>query len=106
MPKCSTGDSDEKSALGIPDLQAWGFPVSLMPENLPAMQEIWIQSLGQENPLKEGMEICSSILARKTSWTVEPSGLHSIDHKESDTTEATKHSTVQIFKPEKSKWLL
>ena len=66
------------------------------------MQEIWVQSLGQENPLKEGMEICSSILARKTSWTVEPNGLHSIAHKESDTTEATKHSTVQIFKHEKS----
>ena len=83
-----------------------GFPVSLMPENLPAMQEICVQSLGQENPLKEGMAICSSIHARKTSQTVEPSGLHSTDHKESDTTEATKHSTVQIFKHEKSKWLL
>ena len=51
------------------------------------MQEICVQSLGQENPLKEGMAICSSIHARKTSQTVEPSGLHSTDHKESDATE-------------------
>ena len=32
-------------------------------KNLPAMQETWIQSLGQEDPLEEGMVIHSSILA-------------------------------------------
>ena len=34
-----------------------------MVKNLPAMQETWVQSLGQEDPLKEGMATHSSILA-------------------------------------------
>ena len=34
--------------------------------NLPAMQEIWVQSLGWENPLEEGMATHSSIL----SWRI------------------------------------
>ena len=31
-----------------------GFPRAQMVKNLPAMQEIWVQSLGQEDPCKEG----------------------------------------------------
>ena len=34
-----------------------------MVKNLPAMQETWVQSLGWEDPLKEGMASHSSILA-------------------------------------------
>ena len=33
-----------------------------MVKNLPAMQETWVQSLGQEDPLKKGMATHSSIL--------------------------------------------
>ena len=36
--------------------------VAQMGKNLPAMQEIWVQSLGQEDPLKKEMAIHSSIL--------------------------------------------
>ena len=32
-------------------------------KNLPAMRETWVQSLGQEDPLEEGMATHSSILA-------------------------------------------
>ena len=32
-------------------------------KNLPAMQETWVQSLGWEDPLEEGMATHSSILA-------------------------------------------
>ena len=32
-------------------------------KNLPAMQEIWFQSLGWEDPSKKGVTTCSSILA-------------------------------------------
>ena len=32
-------------------------------KNLPAMQEIWVRSLGQEDPLDNGMNTHSSILA-------------------------------------------
>ena len=36
--------------------------MTLMVENLSAMQETWVQSLGQEDPLEEGMATHSSIL--------------------------------------------
>ena len=48
-----------------------------------------VQSLGLEDPLEEGMATHSSILAWRIPWTEEPGGLHSIDSKELDTTEAT-----------------
>ena len=47
-------------------------------KNLPAMQEMQVRSLGQEDPLKEGVATHSSILAREIPWTEEPSGLQSI----------------------------
>ena len=37
--------------------------VAQMVKNLPAKKEIWVRSLGQEDPLEKGMEICSSIPA-------------------------------------------
>ena len=47
-------------------------------ENLPTMQEIQVQSLGQEYPLGKGMAAHSSILAWEILWTEEPSGLQSM----------------------------
>ena len=38
-------------------------------------REMWVQSLGQEDPLEEGMATDSSILAWKMPWTEEPGGL-------------------------------
>ena len=46
-----------------------------MVKNLPAMWEIWVQSLGQEKPLGEGKATHSSILAWRSPWTEEPGGL-------------------------------
>ena len=43
-----------------------------MVKNLSAMQEMWVQSLGEEDPLEKGMATHSSILAWRTSWTEEP----------------------------------
>ena len=46
-----------------------------MIKNSPAvqeMQESQVQSLGQEEPLEEGMATHSSILAREIPWTEEP----------------------------------
>ena len=48
-----------------------------MVKNLPIMQETWVQSLGQEDPLKEGMATHSSILAWRIPWTEEPGRLSS-----------------------------
>ena len=47
-------------------------------KNLPAVQEIWVRSLGWEDPLEKEMATHSSILAWKISWTEEPGGLQSM----------------------------
>ena len=39
-----------------------GFPAQMV-KNLPAMWETWVQSLGWEDPLEEGMATHSSVLA-------------------------------------------
>ena len=44
-------------------------------KNWPAMQETWVPSLGQEDPLEKGMAAHSSILAWRILWTEEPGGL-------------------------------
>ena len=41
-------------------------------KRLPAMQETWVQSLGQEDPLEEEMATHSSILAWRIPLTEEP----------------------------------
>ena len=43
-------------------------------KNPPAMKEMWVQSLGQEDLLEEEMATLSSILAWKIPWTEEPGG--------------------------------
>ena len=43
-------------------------------ENLPVMQETRVQSLGQEDPLKNGIAAHSSILAWRIPWTEESGG--------------------------------
>ena len=52
-----------------------------MVKNLPTMQEtqeMWVLSLGQEDPLEEEMTTHSSILAWEIPWTVESGGLQTM----------------------------
>ena len=49
-----------------------------MVKNPPAMQETWVQSLGWEDPLAEGMATHSGVLAWRIPWTEEHSGLQSL----------------------------
>ena len=63
-------------------------------KNLPAKQETWVQSWGWEDPLEEGVETHSSILAWRFPWTEEPDRV-----AESDMTEMTKH-TIWLIDPE------
>ena len=58
-------------------------------KNLPAVLETRVQSLGQEDPLEEGMATHYSILAWRIPRTGEPDGLQSMGSQESGTTEAT-----------------
>ena len=51
------------------------------------VQEMWVQPLGQEDPLEKEIATHSSILVWEIPWTEEPSGLHSFwGLKESDMT--------------------
>ena len=52
--------------------------VAQLVENLPAVQETWVQSLGREEPLEEGMATHSSTLAWRISWMEEPGRLQSM----------------------------
>ena len=47
-------------------------------KRLPAMQETWVRSLGQEDPLENGMATHSSILAWRILWPEEPGRLQSM----------------------------
>ena len=49
--------------------------VAQMVKKLPAIQETWVRSLGQEDPLEKGIATHSSILACRIPWTEEPGGL-------------------------------
>ena len=46
-----------------------------MVKNLPAVQETWARSLGQDDPLEKEMATHSSILAWEIPWVEEPGGL-------------------------------
>ena len=59
--------------------------VAQLVENLPAMQETWVQSLGWEDLLEKEMATHSSILAWEIPWS--QSGYSPWGHKELDTTE-------------------
>ena len=54
------------------------FPSGSGVENLPAVQETWVRSLGQQDPLEREMATHSSILAWRTPWPEEPGGLQSM----------------------------
>ena len=55
-----------------------------MVKNLPVMQETWVRSLGQEDPLEKAVH--SSILAWRIPWTEEPWRASPWDCKELDMT--------------------
>ena len=56
--------------IGYPLQYSWVSLVVQLVENLPAMWETWVQSLGWEDPLEKGKATHSSILALRILWTV------------------------------------
>ena len=59
-----------REGIGCPLQYSWASLVTQMVKNLPARQETWVQSLGWEDPLEEGMATHSSIL----SWRIPMDG--------------------------------
>ena len=66
-------------------------------KHLSAMQETWVQSLGQEDPLEKEMATHSSILGWRIPWTEEPGGLQSTGSQRVGPTEATSHSLYYML---------
>ena len=71
-------------------------------KNLPAMWKTWVQSLGQEDPLEEGMATHPSILVWRISWTEEPGELQSMGsqragHNLAIDTTTTDFITTNLF---------
>ena len=67
-------------------------------KNLPAMQETWVQSLGWEDPLEEGMATDSSVLAWRIfmdrgAWWATIHGVSESDMTELLSTVLIAHST-------------
>ena len=61
-------------------------------KNLPAMQETWVPSLGQKDPLEEVVATHSSILSGKISWTEEPGGVQSTGSQRAGHDWVTEHT--------------
>ena len=64
------------------------------------MQKTQVQSLGQEDPLKEEMATHSSILAWEILWTEEPGGLQSMGLKRVGCDLMIKQQQQEKFKTE------
>ena len=56
-------------------------------KNLPAMQEMGVRFLGQEDPLEKEMTMHSSIVTWEIPWTEGLGGLQSMGSQNSDRTE-------------------
>ena len=78
-------------------LNNWGFPVAQTVKNLPAMQETWVQSLDQEDPLEKGLATHSSILVWRIPWTQESGGLQSMDRVAKSQTQRTDYHFHFLF---------
>ena len=74
-------------SVSFPFLVTPGFPDGTVVKNLPAMQEMWVQSLGQEDPLEEEMATTPVFLPGKSHEQGSLAGYSPWGHKKSDTTE-------------------
>ena len=98
---CNAGDpgsipgsgSSPGKGIGYPLQYSWASLETQMVKNPPAMWEIWVQSLGWEDPLEEGMATHSSILAWRIPWTEKPNELQPLRLQRVRHDCATKHST-------------
>ena len=68
-----------------------------MVKNPPAMWDIWVRSLGWEDPLEKGMATLSSILAWRILWTEEPGELQSMGLQRVWHDWTTKHSKTFTY---------
>ena len=72
----------------------WVLPSGSVVNNPPAGQEMWVQSLDQDDPPEEGLATHASILAWRIPWTEELGGLRSMGSQR-DTTTVTECADMQ-----------
>ena len=65
---------------GYPRQYSWAFVVAQLVKNPPAMQEIWVRSLGWEDPLEKRKSAHSSILAWRIQWTLQSMESQKVGH--------------------------
>ena len=83
----------------------WVSLVAQMVKNLPAMQEMWVRSLGWEDSLEEGIQPTPVFLPGESPWTQEPGGLWSMGSQRVGHDRVTTH--IQLWKtPTYSLWLI
>ena len=81
---------------GCPQGDDWGFPYGSGGKNPPAMQEMQVRSLGQEDPLEEGKATDSNILPGESHGERSLVRCSPWGHKESDTTVATEQALKEL----------
>ena len=93
---CAAQKSESVTHIDIstPSRASW---VTQMLKNLPAIQEIQVQSLGQEDPLEKGMATPLQYSCLRIPWAEEPGGLQSMGSKELVMTERLKHTHTHSF---------
>ena len=73
---------------------SWASLVAQTVKNLPAVQETWVQCLGQKDTLEKGMATHYSILAFRIPWTEEPGRLQSTGSQRVGYSWPTEHSDI------------
>ena len=82
---------------GYPLQYSWVSLVAQLVKNLPSTRETWVQSLGWQDPLAEGMATHSSILAWRLPMNKRSLAGYSLwGRKQLDTTEVTWHAGTRI----------
>ena len=76
--KCRSQEPGEPENLGCCSKINRASLMVQMGKNLSSMQETWVRSLGQEDPLEKGMATHSNSLVGRIPWTEEFGGLQSM----------------------------
>ena len=74
-----------------------GFPDGLVVKNLPTMQEMQVQPLGQGDPLEKEMATHTIILAQRIPWTEEPDKLQPLGSQRVGHNSVHKHTYAQLY---------
>ena len=76
----------------------WGFPGGSMVKNPPAMQETWVQSLGQEDLWSRAQQPIPVFLPGESHGQRNLAGYSPWGHKESDMTETREHAHTNQYR--------